>query len=61
MSGGIKRNKSSLPKGESDLRGGSEPLEEDARVGDWDRATLERMNLQFSSAMQREQQGKPRR
>jgi hypothetical protein len=61
VSGGIKRNKSALPKGESNLRGGSEPLDEDARVGDYDRSQLEQMNLRFSSAMERERPGKPRR
>jgi hypothetical protein len=48
-----------LPKGKD--RDGRDQQPDDGQIGQWPKAELERMNLEFSSAMQREQQGKPRR
>jgi hypothetical protein len=64
MSGGIKRNRTSLPKGSERGERSTEQQPGDERYGDWDREQLEKMNLRFSSAMERESEpspGKPRR
>jgi hypothetical protein len=53
MGGGIKRNKSSLPKGRP-VYGGDEPLPGDEQVGGWSRDQRERMDQAFAEAMSRE-------
>jgi len=55
MGGGIKRNKSSLPKGRSGIYGGTaEPQPGDEVVGGWTRSEREEMSARFAEAMARE-------
>ena len=52
MGGGIKRNKSSLPKGRSGIYGGTaEPQPGDEVVGGWTRSEREEMSARFAEAM----------
>jgi hypothetical protein len=53
MGGGIKRNKSSLPKGRSGMYGGLEPQPGDEQVGGWSRQQREEMDQRFTDAMAR--------
>ena len=54
MTGGIKRNKSSLPKGRSSIYGGTtDPQPGDEQQGGWSRQQREEMDLRFTDAMAR--------
>ncbi|HKF13301.1 MAG TPA: hypothetical protein VKB89_32085 [Xanthobacteraceae bacterium] len=44
MAGGIKRNKSSLPKGRSEVFGGLDPQPGDEQQGGWSRQQREEMD-----------------
>ena len=55
MPGGVKRNKSSLPKGRTGPYGGTaEPQPGDEQVGGWSRQEREAMDQRFAEAMRRE-------
>ena len=54
MGGGIKRNKSSLPKGNSGVYGGTtDPQPGDEQVCGWSRQEREAMDQAFTEAMAR--------
>ena len=54
MAGGIKRNKSSLPKGRSGIYGGTaDPQPGDEQQGGWSRQQREEMDQRFTEAMNR--------
>jgi len=53
MAGGIKRNKSSLPKGRSGVFGGLDPQPGDEQQGGWSRQQREEMDQRFTDAMAR--------
>ena len=54
MAGGIKRNKSSLPKGRSGIYGGTaDPQPGDEQIGGWSRQQREEMDQRFTDAMAR--------
>ena len=54
MGGGIKRNKSSLPKGRSGIYGGTtDPQPGDEQQGGWSRQQREEMDQRFTDAMAR--------
>jgi hypothetical protein len=54
MAGGIKRNKSSLPKGRSGIYGGAtEPQPGDEQQGLWSRQRREEMDQHFTDATAR--------
>jgi len=54
MAGGIKRNKSSLPKGRSGIYGGTtDPQPGDEMVGGWSREQREAMDQRFAEAIAR--------
>ena len=54
MGGGIKRNKSSLPKGRSGIYGGTaDPQPGDEQIGGWSRQQREEMDQRFTDAMAR--------
>jgi hypothetical protein len=53
MAGGIKRNKSSLPKGRSAVFGGLDPQPGDEQQGGWSRQQREEMDQRFAEAIAR--------